>query len=84
VRVNCVAPGVIDGATVRHHIADTSLRTEFVASQAAVNPIRRMPTDADVAEAALFLASDASDFITGSVLTVDGGWTSSMVRATER
>jgi NAD(P)-dependent dehydrogenase (short-subunit alcohol dehydrogenase family) len=73
VRVNCVAPGVIDGATVRHHIADASLRAEFVASQAALNPIRRMPTDADVAEAALFFASEAAAGITGQILAVDGG-----------
>lgn len=37
----------------------------------------------DVAGAALFLASDDSDFITGSVVTVDGGWTSSLIRTRE-
>jgi NAD(P)-dependent dehydrogenase (short-subunit alcohol dehydrogenase family) len=73
IRVNCVAPGVIEGATVRSHITDGRVRAEFVASQAALNATRRMPTDEDVAEAVLFLASDAAAGITGQVLAVDGG-----------
>jgi NAD(P)-dependent dehydrogenase (short-subunit alcohol dehydrogenase family) len=73
VRVNCVAPGVINGATMRHHFEDPRQREEFAASQAALNPLRRMPTDADVAEAALFLASEAAAGITGQILPVDGG-----------
>jgi NAD(P)-dependent dehydrogenase (short-subunit alcohol dehydrogenase family) len=73
IRVNCVAPGVIDGATVRAAFADPEARAEFVASQAAMNATRRMPTDRDVAEAVLFLASDAAAGITGQIVAVDGG-----------
>jgi NAD(P)-dependent dehydrogenase (short-subunit alcohol dehydrogenase family) len=39
----------------------------------AVHPLGRIGTPRDVAEAALFLASDAASFITGTTLVVDGG-----------
>jgi NAD(P)-dependent dehydrogenase (short-subunit alcohol dehydrogenase family) len=73
IRVNCVAPGVIDGATVQAAFPDEEKRAAFVASQAAMNATRRMPTDQDVAETVLFLASDAAAGITGQILAVDGG-----------
>ena len=73
IRVNCVAPGVINGATVRTAFSDSATRTAFVESQAVLNATRRMPTDEDVAEAVLFLASDAAAGITGQILAVDGG-----------
>jgi len=73
IRVNCVAPGVIEGATVHASFPDPQRRADFVASQAALNATRRMPTDADVAEAALFLGSDAAAGTTGQILAVDGG-----------
>ena len=78
--INALAPALID----------TPLNSAFAANPelAAVwgkeTLVERWGKPSEVAEAALFLSSDASDFITGSVLTIDGGWTSSMVRATER
>ena len=39
----------------------------------AQTPLRRMGTAKDIAEASLFLASDASKFITGQVIRIDGG-----------
>ena len=65
--VNCLAPGPI---TVERN---ASL---FTAQQAAIRsavPLGRPGTIDEVAAAALFLASDESGYITGSVLTIDGG-----------
>jgi 3-oxoacyl-[acyl-carrier protein] reductase len=67
VRVNAIAPGFIDTDMTR-------LLPEEV-KQAMLNqiPLKRLGRPEDIAEAALFLASDASAYITGQVLTVDGG-----------
>jgi NAD(P)-dependent dehydrogenase (short-subunit alcohol dehydrogenase family) len=69
IRVNALAPGYVktDMAPVdrpefrRHWIEDT--------------PMQRYATPAEIAPSLLFLASDASSFMTGSVLVVDGGYT---------
>lgn len=45
--------------------------------------VRRWGRPEDVAAAAVYLACDDSDFVTGSVLTIDGGWTASLLRAGE-
>ena len=49
------------------------LPEKIVETVLANTPLRRMGDAQDVAEAALFLASDASKFITGQVLRIDGG-----------
>ena len=67
VRVNCICPGYIDTPLTAHVPAD--VRATIIAAQ----PVRRAGTPEDIAEAALFLASDAAGFITGAVLPVDGG-----------
>lgn len=64
--VNCIAPGFI-----RTKMTET-LETEETLAQI---PFGRMGTDEDIANAALFLGSHLSDYITGQVLTVDGGMT---------
>lgn len=67
IRVNCVAPGTIetDGFTVYPPNA--------LARFHEANPMKRLGTAWDVAEATVYLASDAANFVTGEVLTVDGG-----------
>ena len=77
--VNALAPALIDTPLNSGFAGDA----ELAAIWGKETILERWGRPSDVAEAALFLASDASDFITGTVLTVDGGWTSSMVRATE-
>ncbi len=68
IRVNCLAPGVID----------TEMMNEFSAEEkedlAEETPLGRLGRPEDIAQAVSFLASDAASFITGQVLTCDGGF----------
>jgi NAD(P)-dependent dehydrogenase (short-subunit alcohol dehydrogenase family) len=68
VRVNAVAPGGV--FTPRW---GPKFTPEIRAKTEAVIPLRRMAVPGDIANALLFLSSDLSSFITGQVLTVDGG-----------
>ena len=70
VRVNCIAPETI--LTERNM---ERIPKEQQAELEAVHPIARLGTGEDVARAALFLASEASAWITGIVLDVAGGAT---------
>lgn len=69
IRINCVAPGCIATDMT------LSLGDETVEMLKRETPLQRLGTAKDVGNAVLFLASDASSFITGQVLTVDGGFT---------
>ncbi|MDQ7858898.1 MAG: glucose 1-dehydrogenase [Armatimonadota bacterium] len=71
VRVNCLAPGQIRTAMMAELYDDPARRAWFE----AMTPMGRFGEAREVAAAALFLASDESSFVTGSVLVVDGGWT---------
>ena len=68
IRVNCLAPGVID----------TEMMEEFSLEEKEAlveeTPLGRLGKPEDIAEAVSFLASDAASFITGQVLTCDGGF----------
>lgn len=68
IRVNCIAPGVI-----KTDMLD-ALPPEVLPQLAEETPLRRLGTPEDIAHAAVFLASEKADFITGQVLTVDGGF----------
>jgi NAD(P)-dependent dehydrogenase (short-subunit alcohol dehydrogenase family) len=80
INVNCVAPGMVDGPRFRDKVcADLARRHGITVEQAverhaADYALKRVSTDADVAHACLFLASDVSRQITGVDLPVDGGW----------
>lgn len=68
IRVNCLAPGVID-TPMNHHLDEAAmqaLRDE--------TPLGRTGTPQEVADAAAFLASDGAGFITGQVLSPNGGF----------
>lgn len=70
VRINCIAPGFIATAMSAKALDGDPQRKERVLAR---TPMRRLGEPADVAEAALFLASERAKFITGVVLPVDGG-----------
>jgi 3-oxoacyl-[acyl-carrier protein] reductase len=80
INVNCVAPGMVDGPRFRDKVcADMASRLGITIAEAAERhaaeyALKRISTDADVANACLFLASDVSQQITGIDLPVDGGW----------
>lgn len=68
IRVNCIAPGVIETPML------AGFSDADKAALADETPLCRLGTPDDVANAALFLASDAAAFITGQVLGVNGGF----------
>ncbi|MEM6744118.1 MAG: SDR family oxidoreductase [Pseudomonadota bacterium] len=70
VRVNAVALGAVMTASLREALRE---RAELREELTRVTPLGRIADVAEAAEAALFLASDAASFITGQILTVDGG-----------
>ncbi len=70
VRVNCIAPGFIATEMSSKALDNDVERREKVISR---TPMKRLGDPEDVANAALFLGSDQSKFITGVVLPVDGG-----------
>jgi 3-oxoacyl-[acyl-carrier protein] reductase len=79
VNVNCVAPGMVDGPRFRSVCAEMADRLgipvdEARARHAEEYALRRVSTDADVANAVLFLVSERARQITGQDLAVDGGW----------
>ena len=80
INVNCVAPGMVDGPRFRDKVcADMAKKLGITVDQAAERhaseyALKRVTSDVDVANACLFLASDASRQITGIDLPVDGGW----------
>ena len=73
IRANAILPGLIDTPHVTAHIAQGSDLVDLARRRAALAPMGRQGTPWDVAEAAVFLASDAAGYITGQCLCVDGG-----------
>jgi NAD(P)-dependent dehydrogenase (short-subunit alcohol dehydrogenase family) len=71
VRVNAVAPGIVDtGLTTQ-----IKSNAEWYAAYANRNVLKRWAAPDEMAGPTLFLISDAASYVTGSVLFVDGGWT---------
>ncbi|MBD1204017.1 MAG: SDR family oxidoreductase [Rhodobacteraceae bacterium] len=73
IRCNTVLPGVIDTPHAAAYVTGTVDHADTARRRAAMVPMQRQGTAWEVAEAALFLASDAASFITGVALPVDGG-----------
>ncbi len=86
VRVNAVAPGHIPTETLRRMAvgelppvwtpgSTTGLMGPMMRQRSANIPLGRSGTPDEIGRAVLFLCSEASSYVTGQVLTVDGGWT---------
>lgn len=75
IRVNCLAPGAIDTPLLTRGFARHTDPAAARTASEARHAMGRIGAVQEVAEAALYLASDAAGFTTGVVLPVDGGWT---------
>ena len=75
IRVNCICPGTTLTPMIERLFAEDSDPAAFRASIEARHPLGRLAQPAEIAEAALFLASAEASFITGAALPVDGGYT---------
>jgi len=73
IRVNTLCAGGLVG-----HVAGTGDTQDpiFIKQFSKINPLKRLGEPQEIASVALFLASDASSYITGATIMVDGGWTS--------
>jgi meso-butanediol dehydrogenase / (S,S)-butanediol dehydrogenase / diacetyl reductase len=76
VRVNAICPGDVDTPMVREFFAKAPDPEAFRREVAGHYALRRIAQPSEIAEVAAFLASDASSFMTGSIVVVDGGLTS--------
>jgi NAD(P)-dependent dehydrogenase (short-subunit alcohol dehydrogenase family) len=74
IRVNAVLPGLVDTPLIHQQIAGQyASKEEMIAARDALSPTGKMGTAWDVAQAALFLASDDASYVNGVCLPVDGG-----------
>jgi NAD(P)-dependent dehydrogenase (short-subunit alcohol dehydrogenase family) len=73
IRVNAIAPGWFESEMTADMFSEEGKGREWVARRA---PMNRHGREGELDGALVFLASDASSYVTGHVLAVDGGWTS--------
>jgi meso-butanediol dehydrogenase/(S,S)-butanediol dehydrogenase/diacetyl reductase len=75
IRVNAVAPGTIDSPYFQDMFAKSPRAAELRRELESRQAMDRLGQPEEIANGMLFLASDESSFMTGAVLTIDGGWT---------
>lgn len=73
IRVNCLCPGDTDTAMLRNEAQQLGEPSAGFLLEAARRPLGRVGKPEEIAQAALYLATDASSFVTGTALVVDGG-----------
>jgi len=71
IRVNSIHPGIIETDMTKDMLADKNTKQGMLSSI----PLKRTGKPIDIAGPAVFLASDASSYMTGAEIVVDGGWT---------
>lgn len=72
IRVNVICPGTVDSPWVQRLVHDSG---ESLDALRARQPLGRLGTPEEIAEAVLYVASDAAGFVTGTSLVIDGGLT---------
>jgi len=75
IRVNCVCPSIVESDMTRNLFAETEVGQQARESRLASIPLGRFGKPADIAGLAVFLASEESSWMTGTVIPVDGGVT---------
>jgi glucose 1-dehydrogenase len=70
INVNAVGPGVIETAMTANSLSNPARKEMFLNRI----PLKRIGQPRDIANAVLFLVSDEADYVTGTILYVDGGW----------
>jgi NAD(P)-dependent dehydrogenase (short-subunit alcohol dehydrogenase family) len=73
IRVNCVCPGDTDTPMLRNEAAQLGQPIGAFMQEAATRPLGRYAQPVEIAQAVIWLASDASSYVTGAALVVDGG-----------
>ena len=73
IRVNCICPGDTDTRMLRAEAAQLGEDADHFLADSAKRPLGRVGSPEEIAQAVLYLASDASSFVTGTTLVVDGG-----------
>jgi len=73
IRVNCICPGDTDTSMLRSEARQLGEAEDRFLSESANRPLGRMGRPEEIARAALYLASDAASFVTGTAVVVDGG-----------
>ena len=78
IRVNCICPGWIETPMAQPFLDENPEGRAFAGT---IAPLGRIGQPEEVAEVAVFLASDDSRFVTAAAYNVDGGWTAGMTKA---
>jgi len=74
IRCNAICPGVVDTPILDPYLAKSPTREEGIAAFGSKHPVGRIGRPEEIARVAMFLASDASSFVTGVEIPVDGGY----------
>jgi len=73
IRVNCICPGDTDTPMLQDEASQLHEESECFLADAAKRPLGRIGKPEEIAQAVLYLASDASSFVTGAAMVIDGG-----------
>ena len=73
IRVNAICPGDTDTPMLRNEASQLGQAEDRFLAEAADRPLGRYAQPVEIAQAVLFLASDAASYVTGTAFVVDGG-----------